>query len=215
MRDYVSSLKRHVHASGPGKTLLTKNTSLAGRMESTLQALPDMRVIDIVRHPYEAIPSLLSMYDVTWKRLAPGATRSLTPHRQLAILYAGYYRQRMAMKEVLPSRQFLEVRFEDLTRDPETVLLGIYESFGMEITGEVRERLAHACSEGRSHRSRHRYSLEQFGLSEQWVFDTMPDVFDHYGFDPGGARSHGRQAESISQIETGSASELSSAAADS
>lgn len=42
---------------------------LGGRIRTIMSALPDIRIVSLVRHPYEAIPSMLSMFSIPIKTL--------------------------------------------------------------------------------------------------------------------------------------------------
>src|SRR5262249_868186 len=64
-------LKRHIYATGPTKTLLTKNTPLSGRIDSVLETFRDARVISIIRHPNESVPSHVSPTYQVWRVHSP------------------------------------------------------------------------------------------------------------------------------------------------
>ncbi len=192
MKHYVGSLQRHLYNEAGERTLLVKNTSITGRLQSTIECIPDMRVVHLVRNPYESIASLLSMYTATWSRLAPQVAGDVTATRALAYLFCDYYRYRLDVLSKLPSSQVVEVRYEDLTRDSEQVVRRVYAEFGLKMTADFSRRLRVASDRARSYQSKHDYGLDRFGLTEKEIYRRLEDVFEHYGFESAAATEEKR-----------------------
>ncbi len=184
MAYYKDCLKRHMYATGPDKILLEKVALIAGRLDSILETLPDMRIIYLVRHPYESIPSLISMYQVPWKTLAPQALKDSRPSREVAAMIFEYYRYLLELKRKLPEGKFIEVRYADLVADPKGTVEKIYNRLNLPITEEYRQILEIEDEKARRYKSRHQYSLEDFGLSKEMVYKELEVVFKEYGFEP-------------------------------
>lgn len=291
----------------PQKTMLIKNTTNAGRLQSTLNAFPDMAVVHVVRHPYDCIPSLLSMYDASWSILVPqtqcfqsvkksneddeiivtnttastygtnendsvsvididsdidkeivdhinntvieyqnGKYKKNRPntntknslatdigtihnnnnnnsnnrnnkpmylkdtsdikddnnhdnnkvnsndinsdnnnecYRMLASLYCDYYRARMhTLTGVTERSRVLEITYEQLVSDPYRSIVSICERFAIDMSECDRRALIEQIDRSRRYKSEHVYSLERFGLTKRFIYERMPDVFEHYGF---------------------------------
>jgi hypothetical protein len=142
---YRDSLKRLMYASGSGKTLLMKNVLIHGRLRCVLGAFPDMRFIHMVRHPYETIPSFISMYAQFWKKHA------MVVHEDagLARLLCEYYRLFLEIREELPGDRLVEISYEAIRRDPERVVRQIYEQFKIPMSSQFLARLkAEAATAG-------------------------------------------------------------------
>ncbi|MFW6324173.1 MAG: sulfotransferase, partial [Desulfovibrionales bacterium] len=101
MRYYVDCLRRHMYATGPDKILLEKVALIAGRIESIYQAVPGLRIVHLVRHPYESIPSLISMFAVSWRFFHPEAARG-NANKELSEMVFDYYRSLMEFTAKLP-----------------------------------------------------------------------------------------------------------------
>jgi hypothetical protein len=183
MTYYKDCLKRHLYANGPDKILLEKVALIAGRLGSILELFPDMRIIYLVRHPYESIPSLISMFRIPWKSLAPQALKDNAATEGVAQMIFDYYRYILRLKNSLPSGQFVEVRYTDLVTDPRSCIEGIYRDLGLEVSDEFRQVLIAETEIARQYKSRHRYSLEEFGLSKERVYQELQEVFEEYGFE--------------------------------
>ncbi|TVQ42584.1 MAG: sulfotransferase [Gloeocapsa sp. DLM2.Bin57] len=186
MSHYLDCLQRHLYAIGRDKTLLIKNTTCTGRLQTMLDAIPDLKVIHLIRHPYQAIPSLLSMYNASWNSFVPQTRNNFDSSKALAKLYADYYRQRLQIFQKLRQKQperFLEVRYEDLITNTLEVIEQIYSQFDLSLTTETLTKFKtqiQAAQQG--YKSKHKYSLEQFGLTQETIYDFMPDVFTEYNF---------------------------------
>jgi hypothetical protein len=182
---YRECVQRHLY-SHPGKTLLGKNVLLPGRFEIVTSALPGARFVHILRHPYEALPSTLSLFTIPWRWHSP----HIEPHgpevRALAQLTIDYYRflhQKTLQSEREGSGRFLCIKYRDLLRDPERHVHEIYKRFELPMSEPVREQIEQRCADQRSYRSDHQYSLEQFGLTKDFVYNELKELFDHYGFE--------------------------------
>ena len=185
MNYYQSCLKRHLYATGKNKSLLTKNTTCTGRLTTMLDALPDSRVIHLIRHPYEAISSLISMYAVSWRKFAPQTQNNSYYYESMARLYAEYYRQRIEIFKEMSQKNpqnLMEIRYEELIHDPYTTVRTIYTKFGLEISSSFENTLKQEIEINSQYKSSHDYSLEKFGLSKHKLYEMMPDVFEFYNF---------------------------------
>jgi hypothetical protein len=179
---YRDCLQRHMYATGADRILLEKVALIAGRLESILEVLPDMRIIHLVRHPYESIPSLISMFYVPWKFFSPRLERDSKECRAVATMIFQYYKRILRVKRRLPRNQFMEVRYENLVADPRETVEGIYRELGLEMGDEYRAVLAEEAERAHQYKSQHTYTLEEYGLTKQMVYDELKEVFEEYGF---------------------------------
>jgi hypothetical protein len=181
---YRDVVKRHLHTR-PGKTLLAKNVLLPGRFDIVTSALPEARFVHVLRHPYEALPSILSLFTVPWRWHSPeirpdgSETRALT---QLTIDYYRFLHQQSAESERQRRRQFFNVTYNDLLADPLRTVEQIYDRFELTLTPERRLELSREIAQQKRFRSDHKYSLEQFGLTKEYVYEELKELFEQYGF---------------------------------
>lgn len=182
---YRECVQRHLY-SHPEKTLLGKNVLLPGRFEIVTSALPDARFVHVLRHPYEALPSTLSLFTVPWRWHSPSIRSDGPEVRALAQLTIDYYRflhEKTLESERDGSRRFVCIQYRDLLRDPAKHVFDIYDRFELEMSDEVRTKLLSHGAEQRGYKSEHQYSLAQFGLTKDYVYSQLKDLFDHYGFE--------------------------------
>ncbi len=181
---YRAVVQRHLH-SRPGKTLLAKNVLLPGRFEIVTGALPEARFVHVLRHPYEALPSMLSLFTIPWRwhspeiRLDGPEARALT---KLTIDYYLFLHRKSQESERQHKRQFFNVTYNDLLADPLKTVEQVYDRFELNLSAELKQDLAREIAQQRRFRSDHRYSLQQFGLSKEYVYEQLQELFEHYGF---------------------------------
>jgi hypothetical protein len=182
---YRECVQRRLYTH-PGKTLLAKNVLLPGRFEIVTSAIPDARFVHVLRHPYEALPSTLSLFTVPWRWHSPNIQPDGPEVRALAQLTIDYYRflhQKTLESERENTRRFVCVQYRDLLADPAKHVFHIYDQFQLPLSDEVREQILVRCAEQKNYKSDHQYSLEQFGLSKDYVYNELKELFDHYGFE--------------------------------
>jgi len=182
MAYYNSCLKRHLYATGPDKILLQKVALIAGRIQTIHTLLPDMRIVHLVRNPEESIPSLISMFEVTWKSLVPHAVQDGRACREMADLICKYYLHLHEMEATLPREYLLQLRYTDLVADPRATVHGIYHHFGLDLHPEYDELLQREMQRARTYTSRHHYSLEHYGLDKEEIRRRLQPLYDEYGF---------------------------------
>ncbi|MDJ1181626.1 sulfotransferase family protein [Roseofilum casamattae] len=186
MSYYIDCLQRHLYATGSEKTLLIKNTTSTGRLRSTIAALPQVCIIHMVRHPYECIPSLLSMYAASWNTFVRKKKVRSQANLHLAQLYASYYRERMQIFREFSHNypdQFLEISYQDLVNSPLSAIERIYQKFDLKLNELTYARFQQVTDAAKHYKSQHSYSLEKFGIDRKMLYEQMPDVFDYYGFE--------------------------------
>ena len=186
-RAYRADLQRDVYADRlqrrPSTTLLAKNALAAGRLGLYCEALPDLRVVHLVRHPYQAIPSMISLLSRPWRVLRPEWYGNTPQSRELARLGFDYYRAHATFVASLPAERRLEVRYEDLVRDPQATVHSVYSHFGLELGDDYAKKLEAEMRREAGYRSSHSYDLSDYGLSREFVRDELQDLFEHYGWE--------------------------------
>jgi omega-hydroxy-beta-dihydromenaquinone-9 sulfotransferase len=180
MAFYRSCLQRRLYASGPGKTILTKATQSSGAVESLLEAFPDGRFITIIRHPYQSIPSHVSVFWPVWQSHSPELKKDGPVSQAYARLAVEWFAHLYQFRRKVNPQQYYCIDYRDLTRDPKLAIEKLYAHFGWSMSDTSREKLAAATRQQREFKSRHEYTLEEFGLSKAWIQDKLGEVLDHY-----------------------------------
>jgi len=181
---YLASLKRHLY-DAPGRRLLVKNAHAAGRLASIRRALPDLRVIHIARHPYQTVPSSVSLVANGYRAMTGLEPETAAPAwRAIADATMEYYRRLLRFERAYPKGQWITVRFDDLVRDPLATVERIYAHLDLPMSAEAARAIGEEAAAGERHRSRgHGYTLEEFGLTREAIRGELAEVFDAYGFE--------------------------------
>jgi hypothetical protein len=180
---YVSCVKRFVYAAGQNKTYLAKNVMSSGRIKSIMERFPDAKVIYIARHPYDSVPSGVSMFSAMYNIHTPKMADDDIAKQEWARLGISFYKQYYEMKKVVPASQFYSLKYEDLIRTPKQEILNIYKHYGWEVTHKFEQMLDTEQALNREYKSAHEYSLEQFGLTKEGIYNELYDIMDEFGFD--------------------------------
>jgi hypothetical protein len=180
---YRDCLKRHLHAEGPHRTILVKSVLAAPRAEAMLDTFPDGKVIHLIRHPYQSIASAMSLLTLSWRGIFPEWEMNGPEFRRFAYLMMNFYRRYTELGDKLGPDQFITVHFNELVADPQKQVEAIYERFGWDMPERLRQRLSAECLVKKKFKSTHMYSLAEYGLTEDDIYEELGDLFEKYGFE--------------------------------
>ena len=181
---YEESLRRLMYHQGPDQQFLGKTVLIPGRIHSMLDRFPDARFIHLVRHPYETVPSFVSMFRTPWRFHAAGIEDD-SPHvKQLADLAIDYYRRMHEARERIPDAQIETFRFSTVVGEPRETVDRIYEWLDLQMTDAVSSSIDEEIEASRDYSSSHDYSIQQFGLTRGEIYTRLRDIFEAHGFEP-------------------------------
>jgi LPS sulfotransferase NodH len=145
-------------SSRPGRRprrLLLKSPVHTARIPLLLQLFPNAQFVYIHRHPYDVLRSALHMADTTyWYTYMDTPSQDQILEfvlRQYEILYERYEEGRRCLSS--PSRQLVEVSYDELCADPVGTVRTIYEKLGWTVSQQLQDRLMREESFGTSTRS--------------------------------------------------------------
>lgn len=180
MAYYRSCLQRQLYLNGPDKTMLSKATQSSGAVESLLEEFPDARFITIIRHPYKSVASHVSVFYPVWQAHSPELPKDSQVSRDYGLLAVRWFQHLFDFRKKVPPNQYFCIDFRDLTRDPVAVFERLYAHFGWTLTPAFRAQLEQATRRERDFKSKHEYTLEEFGMSKEWIQQELGEVLDHY-----------------------------------
>ncbi len=180
LRWYRSCIQKHLYVFGTEKRFLSKNASFSGMAAGLLSEFPDARILFTVRDPRAVVPSQLSSLRPA---LAACGFRDYPEElrNDLVDLLRFYYEHLAAVAESYPER--VAVLYNHDLRDhlAETVIASL-NSIGLEVDDGFRDRLLILSAASREHRSDHRYTLGQFGLTDDMIASQFERVYATYQF---------------------------------
>lgn len=192
MAFYRRCVQRHLYARHcTHKHYLAKNPALTPKLDSILDTFPDAKIICLVRNPLDAVPSFVHMMQVSWQVVgAPGDSDAL---RDFVVdMTRHWYRYPLECLRHATEDSYAVVKYDDLVADPQGTVTSLYRRFGFELSPSFASSLHKETARARGFASRHRYSLQQTGLSQQQILAKYQDVFDYFGFDTAGTPEPGK-----------------------
>lgn len=180
---YWDCLQRFYYYMGNDRTLFVKNVNSTGRLKMLQSLFPDARIIYLVRHPYEAVPSFVSMFAASWSQQSPDIPLHSPQHRALAQIPIDFYKYFMHERANIPQNQLYTVRYNDLIATPLQVVLSIYKHFGIPITPTFEQQLSQHITHNTSYQRKHSYTLQMYNITPDEVHQQLTDLFETFQFD--------------------------------
>lgn len=180
---YISSLKRIMFATNPNATLLMKNVFSTGRLNFILDCFPNAKIIYPVRHPYKAVPSVVSMFTGPWKVHSKDVLDNSEESRAFGQIAISYYKYLSDEKSIINPKNLMIVSYDEVVNQPKAIAHKIYEYFGFEISPKFQEALNSYTLESRNYKSNHSYSLAQYGFTKEDIDLQLGEVMEEFDFD--------------------------------
>jgi hypothetical protein len=180
---YKSTIQRWMYALGSDKIFLSKTVMSSGRLEMLHELFPDVKIIFLIRNPYQAIPSFTSMFAEPWTALHPDIKENSDEYREWGELGIQYYKYFDEQKQHFKKENLITISYTDLVAQPKDTVLKIYDQLKLEITPAFLERLDKATSTAKKYKSTHTYSLETYGFEKEHIYNELKFIFDEFGFE--------------------------------
>ena len=172
---YRRAIRRHLYVFGDGRTFLSKNASFGGMPEALLEAFPDARIVVTWRDPMAAVPSQLSSLRPGLR--AVGFREVGTPFRDALTELMRYYYLHLADVEDDHPDRVATIRNDDLKQQLDAAVRRAYRQLGLPVSKALGEVLESFDGLSRTSRSRHSYSLDEFGLSAELIRSEFAEVY--------------------------------------
>jgi len=150
-------------------------------MDALMAVYPDAQIIFTHRDIAKALASHCSLS----AKMASKLKRSLDV-KELGQFWLEYARigldRAMEARKKIPESQIYDVRLRDMMASPMTVLKDIYSHFDLELDEEAAGLLEARISEKpTSQEGEHEYSIEDFGLTNDQVRETLKTYNERFG----------------------------------
>ena len=153
--------------SDPAKPWILKTPQYSQDLDALLRVFPNARILAISRNPGTMTASAASLSWHIMANLSETVTKDWCGSEWL---HKTAYRERTAakMRAAHPHIPALDLTFEAMTRDPLAEMRRAYDFIGLSWSDAVEAGMLHwlAESKARGDQGGHRYSLQEFGLSE-------------------------------------------------
>ncbi len=130
------------------RRLLLKSPIHMARLEFLSRLFPDLKVIHIVRDPRAVLPSMLRMSGTLGHALQLDHRRPPRPVEGLFANHARLFEMFEATRGLVPADRLVEIRYEDLVRDPVAVVADLYRRLDLGDFAPLAAILARRVAEG-------------------------------------------------------------------
>jgi len=155
-----------------GRRWLSKSPAHMGFLDSLAGAFPDCAIVSTRREPLESIPSLCSLTAMV-RSVGSDDVRPAEIGREIFDGFVESARREEAAQAALGPGRVHDVAYARLAADPMGVVRDIYERYGFSYTQVFERRMqAWLAAHPRHAHGVHEYSLEQFGLDREEVFEA-------------------------------------------
>lgn len=162
-----------------GRRLVLKNPVNTARIRLLLALFPDAKFIHIHRSPYEVFASTRNLHHriMAFTSLQKLDTRNSA--ETVFTLYESMMRRFLADRPLIPPRNFAEVRFSDLERDPIGEMHRLYDKLGLPGFEATEPALrCHIARQAGYRKNSFQLAPEERALiTERWSFAF--DAFDY------------------------------------
>jgi hypothetical protein len=168
-RDYARQLQVLQWQHAPRGHWLLKSPVHLFALEALMNVFPDAAIVQLHRDPRRVVPSLCSLFAV-YQGMASDRDRSRQLGAEILSLCAEGVRRADRAREAAPPGRILDLDYAQLMADPMAAIREVYESLNYPFTDEFnhRARQWHQANPQHKH-GKHRYRLEQFGLTEEQI----------------------------------------------
>jgi len=170
-------LRFHQHGD-PACRFVLKSPIHSAHLDALMAAVPEARIVFTHRDVRSVVPSFASL--VQTLREATHSTEHLDPvalGREVLDHLAETADRARRMRALVPEDRLVDVDFKALREQPLEVMRGIHEHFGLEWDDRTASGAATLIeAQAGQKKSGHRYTLEEFGLSEGEVAERIPSI---------------------------------------
>jgi hypothetical protein len=185
MRPTYAQHKRLLQLIGsptPEKRWVLKYPVHMRNLKTVLETYPDACFVHCHRDPAKVLPSLCSLV-AGWRAISEGEVdRAGLARWQCEVWAAGMDHCIDVRHELDDGARFFDLAFRETVTDAVGVVKRIYERFGLVLTDEAERHLrAYRQENPRGKHGEHRYTLEEFGLTRNGIYDRYARYLEHFG----------------------------------
>lgn len=154
------------------RPLLLKNPANTSRIDVLLELFPDAKFIHIYRDPYAVFSSTQRFYERMLPHYALQRFTEQEVEENILLFYQKLMRRFFETKDLIPKKNFLEIRYEDFVGNEVAVLKQVYSQFRLPGFQAAEPLFLQSASSAKSYRG-NRYEIEAA---------TREKVTAHWGF---------------------------------
>jgi hypothetical protein len=161
------------------KPIVLKSPSHTFRVPLLLELFPDAKFIYIYRNPYAVAPSSFHLRRTICAANCMGPLNMEPLEKEVLNIYASSIKRYEATKQMIPTGNLYEIRYEDLEVDPLGEMEKLYKALNIESFEQLRPKIEAQLPELKS------YKKNKFNLPEELrerIYTQLKQAFDVYGY---------------------------------
>ena len=180
--DYLTS----VHQKNIFKTekrMFCKSFALIYNIDKIFNEYPNAKILFMIRNPKETIPSTISLISGAQTKIngldkAPQAKKQEFYDKVYKTSLAYYKHMDNIIKE--NHENIIVCTHKQLLTDFENVFRRILDFYDVKTDEKIEKAISEQVDKQKTFHSEHKYSLEQYGISEKKIEEDFSFVFDNY-----------------------------------
>lgn len=168
---YQRRVLKLLQSRRPPNLWLLKSPPHLFRLPEIAREYPEAKFVMTHRDPVKVIASVSSLHSMLYaERCLPGSIDPLAIGPHHLALWAEGMRRGLAARAEIGEHRFIDVRNDDVVRQPVQTFERIYEFLGMPVTPELQFNLQEYNSRNApGNFGKHAYTPEQYGLTRQAI----------------------------------------------
>ena len=130
-KEIYLTILRKATLKARGKQLVIKNCADSARIKPLLELFPNAKFIHIYRNPYNIFRSTQHLYRVVMERAQLQEIDQSEHENWVLRFYSQLMQKLLADKALIPAGNLVEVKYEDLDKEPMAQLRKIYETLSL------------------------------------------------------------------------------------
>jgi hypothetical protein len=168
-----------------GTRAVFKNPVMTGRVSFLVEAFPDARFIYMYRNPIEVFLSSRRFFMRVVETLWFHEVDEEFIDEMILDVYEMLLKDFQEQKNLIPEKNYIEIRFEDFQKDPFGHIKEVYHFFGLEnfekatpyFKSYLGEQKAHKTTKHKIHRSQLEKITTRWGFAmKQWKYDIPENL---------------------------------------
>ncbi len=139
--DTYEYLVRKLSFANEGRPLLLKNPANTARLHFLRELFPGARFVHIVRNPLHVYSSACNLWAYMFKSFAWCDWSQFDTSEAIIRYYKTMMQGHLEQRASLPPDALVEVRFENLAKNPLKVVDSIYQQMGLPLSEEAQSRI--------------------------------------------------------------------------
>ena len=164
-----------------GRVWNLKCTMHIGDLEALFKQFPDALVVHTHRDPGQSIPSYAKLQEMVWAGRGDPAGKAFVGKAMLDMWSDLTKRNMEARKRLAGQKQILDIPYRRVLQDSLSVIEEIYAAKGLELKPEAVASIKAWGEKNKQHKwGVHKYSGEEFGLSEENITEAFAEYLDAF-----------------------------------